>query len=82
MCYEAQGRLTIRTQGTRTTTIGYDGQGYLASVTDPLARTVSFTNDGVGRATAQHFPDARVRFVVYASTNAVEKRPDYDPWAS
>jgi YD repeat-containing protein len=51
-------------------------------VTDPLARTVSFTNDGVGRATAQHFPDARVRFVVYASTNAVEKRPDYDPWAS
>jgi RHS repeat-associated protein len=63
--YDAQGRLTSRTQGTRTTTLAYDAQGYLANVTDPLLRTVSFTNDGVGRATAQTFPDARVAGFTY-----------------
>ncbi len=58
--YDAQGRLQQRVQGTRTTTFDYDGNGYLDAVTDPLTRTVSFTNDAIGRALTQTVPDTRV----------------------
>jgi hypothetical protein len=32
----------------------------ISSVTDPLSRTVSFTNGAIGRALSQQFPDSRV----------------------
>jgi RHS repeat-associated protein len=57
--YDAAGRLQSQTQGTRTKTFAYDERGYLASVTDPLARTVQFTNDLTGRRLMQAFPDLR-----------------------
>jgi RHS repeat-associated protein len=44
---------------------GYDAQEYLTSVTDPMLPTISFTNAGVGRATAQTCPDARVAGFTY-----------------
>src|ERR1019366_219582 len=39
--YDAHGRLVTTTQGTHTWTQGYDAQGYLASVTDPLSHALS-----------------------------------------
>jgi YD repeat-containing protein len=57
--YDTQGRLATQTQGTRTTTFAYDARGFLGSVTDPLSRTVQFTNDLTGRRTVQTFPDLR-----------------------
>lgn len=62
--YDTRGRLTsiIEGQGAnaRTVILGYDAQGYLGSITDPLGRSVSFTNDAVGRVTSQALTDGRV----------------------
>jgi len=51
------GKLEHISQGpTRTYTFGYDSNGYLNSVTDPLTRTTTFTNDAVGRVLSQELP--------------------------
>ena len=65
--YNALGQLESRTQGNRTTTFTYDARGYVASATDPLQRTVRFTNDAVGRRIEQIFPDDRVAAFSYDS---------------
>ena len=57
--YDAAGRLASQTQGTRTTTFTYDTHGYLASVTDPLNRTIQFDTDATGRRTRRTFADLR-----------------------
>lgn len=41
----------------RTTTLTYDADGRLASITDPLLRTTSFLYDANGRVTLQTLPD-------------------------
>ncbi len=63
--YDSRGRLSITTQGSRTWTQGYDGQGYLASVTDPLSHTVSYVNDPVGRPTQTTLADGRLLGTAY-----------------
>lgn len=49
--YDTQGRVTSVTRGTRVSTLTYNSQGYLASLMDPLAQTVGFARDAVGRPT-------------------------------
>jgi RHS repeat-associated protein len=51
--YDADGRLSGTTQGSRTITIGYDAQGYPATFTDPLQRTTQFWRDAAGRVIDQ-----------------------------
>jgi RHS repeat-associated protein len=63
--YDAHSRLVTTTQGSHTWTQGYDPQGYLASVTDPLSHAVSYANDPVGRSTQTHLPDGRVLGTTY-----------------
>jgi len=62
--YDIRGRLTAITQGTgietRTTTLTYNPEGYLQTITDPLTRSLSFTFDPAGRVTQQTLPDGRV----------------------
>jgi len=62
--YDARGRLATIATGSgadlRQTTLTYDGDGYLASITDPLARSVGFDYDLAGRVTTQTLPDGRV----------------------
>ncbi|NIR60141.1 MAG: RHS repeat protein, partial [Gammaproteobacteria bacterium] len=53
------GRLTQVAQGARVSTFGYDAQGYLAAVTDPLGRTDSLFHDAAGRLTRQKLADGR-----------------------
>lgn len=65
--YDALGRLDRRTQGGRQTTLAYDGRGYLQRATDPLTRDVVFTNDDLGRALSQQFPDGRLASFTYDS---------------
>jgi len=55
--YDARGRLTTETIGTRVTSYGYDPQGFLASVTDPAGHTTSYAYDIVGRLTGVAWPD-------------------------
>ncbi len=58
--YDAQGRLTTTTQGTRMSTVGYDLSGWLATSTDALSQTVTLGRDGAGRVTATTRPDTQV----------------------
>jgi RHS repeat-associated protein len=58
--YDSQGRLSTLIQGTRTTTLAYDSNGFLASITDPLNLKTSFGYDADGRLLATTLPDGRV----------------------
>ena len=62
--YNARGQLASVVEGSgsgaRTTNYAYAANGYLASVTDALNRTISFTRDADGRVTATTLPDGRV----------------------
>jgi RHS repeat-associated protein len=58
--YDARGRPSTITQGSRVQTFSYDAQtGYLSSVTDALSRATSFLRDPVGRVTQQILPDGQ-----------------------
>jgi RHS repeat-associated protein len=65
--YDARGRLVNLVQGSRIIGLAYDADGWLASVTDPLARSTVFERDAAGRVTRQFSPDGR------------ETRYQYDP---
>jgi RHS repeat-associated protein len=60
LAYDVHGRLTTTAQGSRTWTLGYDTQGYVASVTDPLSHAASYVNDAMGRPTQTQLPDGRL----------------------
>jgi RHS repeat-associated protein len=70
--YDSRGRVETVTQtngaDTRSMTVVYDAQGFVASTTDALERTTSFLYDEVGRVERQTFPDGR--FVVFAYDDA------------
>lgn len=57
--YDANGRLATVTQGERAFTFAYDPQGFLASITDPMKLTTSYTHDGAGRVLTITKPDGR-----------------------
>ena len=57
--YDPTGELVAVAQGSRHTAFGYDAQGRLATVSDPLGYTVGFQYDAVGRVTRQVLPDGR-----------------------
>src|SRR5208282_6526438 len=46
--YDDRGRLSSLLEGTRSTALAYDANGNLASVTNPLNQTRSFTYDADG----------------------------------
>ncbi|HEX7181284.1 MAG TPA: RHS repeat-associated core domain-containing protein [Thermoanaerobaculia bacterium] len=61
--YDGRGRLASLLQGTgedrRSLALGYNANGWLATVTDPLTRSVSFERDDAGRVLRQALPDGR-----------------------
>ncbi|MFT4579436.1 MAG: RHS repeat-associated protein [Nitrospinales bacterium] len=61
--YDLRGRLTTTSQGTgvdeRLSTLAYNAQGFVASVIDPLNRSVQFEYDSAGRVTKQILHDLR-----------------------
>jgi RHS repeat-associated protein len=69
--YDSLGQLVAVAQGLRQTVLGYDGKGRLASITDPLSRTVGFGYDAVGRITQQVLPDRREVFFSYDANGNV-----------
>ncbi|MFP2907665.1 RHS repeat-associated core domain-containing protein [Pyxidicoccus sp. 3LFB2] len=58
--YDAEGRLSTVTQGTRTSTVSYNDAGYPETVTDALQRTSQSTYDLAGRVISQQLPGQRV----------------------
>lgn len=57
--YDSSGRLEEISQSTRETTLSYDTDGFLSSITNPLSQTTSFTYDLAGRMTRTTLPDSR-----------------------
>ncbi|WP_290498756.1 DUF1566 domain-containing protein [Alcanivorax sp.] len=61
--YDSEGRLVGLSRGTgvdqRQTSLAYDGQGNLDTLTDAMSRTTEFEHDAMGRITKQTFPDGR-----------------------
>jgi RHS repeat-associated protein len=55
--YDARGRLTSLSTGSRETAFSYNEQGFLSSITDPEDYTTSYTYDAVGRMTGINRPD-------------------------
>jgi RHS repeat-associated protein len=58
--YDNRGRLSSFSQGTRHSTLNYDDNGLLASITNPLNLTRSFTYDADGRLLTITLDDGRV----------------------
>lgn len=54
---DSRGRLTTVTQGTRSSTVGYDGSGRRSWVRDGLGRETRFEYDAAGRRTRQILPN-------------------------
>jgi RHS repeat-associated protein len=82
--YDPRGRLSTMTQGTgtsaRPSTFAYNPQGFLASLMDPLSRTVNFAYDPAGRVTTQTLPDGRVIQTSYdANGNVASITPPSRP---
>ena len=78
--YDGHGRLSTEVQGTgsgtRTTTLSYDSDGLLETLTDPLAQASSFAYDAVGRLTSETLPGGRtVAFGYDASGNLTSLTP-------
>ncbi|MCI5210561.1 MAG: RHS repeat protein, partial [Candidatus Electrothrix sp. ATG2] len=55
--YDAKGRMTSVTIDSRTASLSYTVEGFLASQTDPEGRTTSYSHDPVGRVTGITRPD-------------------------
>ena len=86
--YDARGRLARTRQGTgaeeRVTEMSYHpggtGAGWLASVTDPLGRSMGFEYDLAGRTSKQTLPDLReIRLSYDATGNLASVTPPGRP---
>jgi RHS repeat-associated protein len=82
--YDLRGRLATATQGagtgSRVTSLAYGTDGFLASTTDPIGRTTTFTKDANGRMTDLTLADGRqVRFAYDANGNVSGRTPPGRP---
>ncbi|WP_163995126.1 RHS repeat-associated core domain-containing protein [Pyxidicoccus caerfyrddinensis] len=82
--YYPDGRLASVTQGARTQTFYYHAsgaaKGWLASTTDALSRTTSFTQDSAGRLTGSTLPGPRALSFGYdAAGNLTSLTPPGKP---
>jgi RHS repeat-associated protein len=78
--YDSHGRLATIVEGTapdtRTTSLTYNAQGYVDTITDSAGRVTSTVYDGAGRPTVQTLPGARtVLFSYDANGNLASMTP-------
>jgi RHS repeat-associated protein len=82
--YDGRGRLISATLGTgpeaRPIGLAYNGQGYLASLTDPLGRVVRFEYDEAGRVITQTLADSsKILYAYDANDNLTSLTPPGRP---
>jgi len=58
--YDAKGRVTTTTQGTRTTSFTYNSKGFIDTIVLPDTKTVGYTYDEVGRVKTKTLSDSTV----------------------
>jgi RHS repeat-associated protein len=63
--YDARGRFTGSTQGTRTTAVTYNSAGRVATSRDTLGRTTEYSYDVAGRVASATLPGARTVHYAY-----------------
>ena len=74
--YDADGHLLGLTQGTRSWQYAYDGNGRLATATDPLSRSTQYFYDDADRLTREVFPNgAETAFGYDANGNLASVTP-------
>jgi YD repeat-containing protein len=83
IAYDDHGRPTSVQQGARQVSLGYDANGFLSSITDPLLRVIGFQNDLMGRVTRQTAPDGTQTLFGYdrASNITSVTPPGREPYA-
>ncbi|MGE3482942.1 MAG: hypothetical protein AB7K73_16310, partial [Gammaproteobacteria bacterium] len=82
--YDPRGRLIGVSAGSgaeqRNWSFTYDANGYLATISDPLARLTTLTNDAAGRTLTQTLPDGRaIGFQYDANSNVTAVIPPGRP---
>ncbi|HLY19757.1 MAG TPA: RHS repeat-associated core domain-containing protein [Bryobacteraceae bacterium] len=78
--YDSSGRLLSATQGTRKTTLGYNTDGFLSGVTDPLKLTTGLGYDADGHVLNTTLPDGRITNFAYdANGNLTSVTPPGKP---
>ena len=74
--YDNRGRVSAVTRGTRTSTLTYDTDGRLATITDPAGLRTSFSYDPGGRLLSKILPDSRIIGYSYdANGNLISVTP-------
>jgi YD repeat-containing protein len=84
LTYDGKGRLATFTQGTGTEIrvggVLYNAEGWVASVTDPLKRTIRFEYEPAGRISKQILPDGReISYTYDANGNRISITPPGRP---
>jgi YD repeat-containing protein len=78
--YDARGRLTSITTGARQVVFGWDDRNRLASMTDPLQRTISYAYDDADRVVSELLPDqTTIGFTYDANGNITSVTPPSRP---
>lgn len=78
--FNARGQVSQINQNTRTTSLNYDGNGYLSQVVDAEFRATTLKNDRVGRTRELHLPgDRLVTFDFDANGNVTGITPPERP---
>ncbi|MDG5815419.1 RHS repeat-associated core domain-containing protein [Chitinispirillales bacterium ANBcel5] len=84
--YDSHGRVALVKQGSgssaRQSTILYNSQGYMESITDALGRSTQFNYDLSGRITRETLPDGRIVEYTYDANSNMSSltppgRPDH-----
>ena len=63
--YDSAGRINLISQGARLTHFSYDPNGNLASITNPLGQSTSYTHDSNGQVLTTTLPDSRLIGTAY-----------------
>ena len=82
--YDLRGRLATITEGSgfndRASTLTYNNEGFIGSITDPLLRTVSFLYDLKGQVVTEILPDLReIHYTYDANGNVTSVTPPGRP---
>lgn len=78
--YDANGRMTQASQGSRTSTVTYNAGGRIESTTDPLGRSTQYAYDADGLVTSTTLPGGReVQFSYDNNGNMTSLTPPSRP---
>jgi RHS repeat-associated protein len=79
LSYDGKGRVERATDAGRATTFGYDAEGLLISITDPIGHVTRLTNDSIGRLLAVQGTTGKFGFSYDSAGNLLTVTPPGRP---